>query len=58
MSWISVNSEMPKVGEVVFVLLQSKIPDVLKFTGDAFVTFDALEEEAVTHWMEVPSLQT
>lgn len=56
MTWISIKNQKPKIGEFVFVLLKNGVPDVLKFVGDSFSTYDGLLEENVTHWMEIPLL--
>lgn len=56
MNWISLKNQKPKVGEFVFVLLNNIFPDALRFDGNSFCTHDGLEEENVTHWMQIPPL--
>jgi len=55
MKWISINEKQPLLNEIVFALINTKIPVVVKFSGD-FFTDDELEVEYVTHWMQVPGI--
>ena len=54
MTWLLPNNPQPKEGQVVFVLLKNKFPDVLKYSDNLFCTLDGLEEKDVTHWLPIP----
>lgn len=55
MNWISINDKKPMIGQIIFALIKSRVPVVVKFSGECFI-YDGFEVENITHWMNIPEV--